>query len=117
VARGRVEPYEGDLDDYRRYLLAGENHPTRREAPKAKAEPGESGKRRQLKQRAEKAEREVAKLAGEIQKLDEALAAPDLFRRDPAQAAELSKRRASASASLERAETLWLEANNEYETA
>jgi ATP-binding cassette subfamily F protein 3 len=117
VARGRVEPYDGDLDDYRRYLLAGENTPTRRDAPKAKSEPGESGKRRQLKQRAEKAEREVAKLAEEIQKLDAALAAPDLFRRDPAQAAELSKRRAAAASSLERAEALWLEANNEYETA
>jgi len=31
VANGRVEPFDGDLDDYRRYLLSGENTPTRRE--------------------------------------------------------------------------------------
>ena len=31
VADGRVEPFDGDLDDYRRYLLSGENTPSRRE--------------------------------------------------------------------------------------
>jgi ATP-binding cassette subfamily F protein 3 len=31
VANGRVEPFDGDLDDYRRFLLSGENTPTRRE--------------------------------------------------------------------------------------
>ena len=31
VANGRVEPFDGDLDDYRRFLLSGENSPTRRE--------------------------------------------------------------------------------------
>ena len=31
VANGRVEPFDGDLDDYRRYLLSGENAPGRRE--------------------------------------------------------------------------------------
>jgi ATP-binding cassette subfamily F protein 3 len=30
VADGRVEPFDGDLDDYRRFLLSGENTPTRR---------------------------------------------------------------------------------------
>jgi ATP-binding cassette subfamily F protein 3 len=28
VANGRVEPYDGDLDDYRRYLLSGKNSPS-----------------------------------------------------------------------------------------
>ena len=31
VAYGRVEPFDGDLDDYRRYLLSGENAPGARE--------------------------------------------------------------------------------------
>ncbi|MSP94278.1 MAG: ABC-F family ATP-binding cassette domain-containing protein [Alphaproteobacteria bacterium] len=31
VAYGRVEPFDGDLDDYRRYLLSGENTPGARE--------------------------------------------------------------------------------------
>ena len=32
VADGRVEPFDGDLDEYRKFLLSGENTPTRREA-------------------------------------------------------------------------------------
>jgi ATP-binding cassette, subfamily F, member 3 len=35
VANGRIEAFDGDLDDYRRFLLSGANTPTRRE-PAAK---------------------------------------------------------------------------------
>jgi ATP-binding cassette subfamily F protein 3 len=31
VANGRIEAFDGDLDDYRRFLLSGANTPTRRE--------------------------------------------------------------------------------------
>src|SRR6478609_7046453 len=37
VADGRVTPFEGDLDDYRRFLLTGDNEPTRRVEPEPKA--------------------------------------------------------------------------------
>jgi ATP-binding cassette subfamily F protein 3 len=37
VADGRVEPFDGDLDDYRRYLLSGERTPTRRTAKRVQA--------------------------------------------------------------------------------
>ena len=33
VANGRVEPFDGDLDDYRRFLLSDKNPPTRRKQP------------------------------------------------------------------------------------
>ena len=36
VADGKVAPFEGDLDDYRRFLLSGDNAPTRRAEPEAK---------------------------------------------------------------------------------
>src|ERR1700744_3432745 len=36
VSDGKVTPYEGDLDDYRRFLLAGDNRPTRRIEPDVK---------------------------------------------------------------------------------
>jgi ATP-binding cassette subfamily F protein 3 len=45
VANGRVEPFDGDLDDYRRFLLSGENAATRREPP-------ERSVRREKKRRA-----------------------------------------------------------------
>src|ERR1700742_4062337 len=38
VSDGKVVPFEGDLDDYRRFLLAGDNTPTRRVEAKPKAE-------------------------------------------------------------------------------
>ena len=31
VAEGQVEPFDGDLDDYRRFLLSGESTPTGRD--------------------------------------------------------------------------------------
>src|SRR6202000_1338578 len=36
VADGKVVPFEGDLDDYRKFLLSGDNSPTRRVEPDAK---------------------------------------------------------------------------------
>src|SRR6202034_1147586 len=41
VSNGHVTPFEGDLDDYRRFLLSGDNSPTQR-APVAAA-PGADG--------------------------------------------------------------------------
>ncbi len=35
VADGRVEPFDGDLDDYRRFLLAGEGMPAAARIPEA----------------------------------------------------------------------------------
>jgi len=118
VSGGRVEPFDGDLDDYRRILLAGEPAPAQRKSAKPSAEP-RGGRRdlKPLKRRADQAERDVARLSDEIKTLDEALAAPELFRRDPANAAALAKRRDEAAHALEQAETTWLAAHGEYESA
>jgi ATP-binding cassette subfamily F protein 3 len=121
VANGRVEPFDGDLDDYRRFLLAGDNTPTAREPErKAKPTPRNSDRKRELKplkQRANKAERDVASLGETLKKLDAALAAPNLFQRDPAWVAALAKERSAAATALEQAEALWLAAHGEYESA
>ena len=37
VSGGRVEPFDGDLDDYRRFLLAAGGTPAQRAAAKPKA--------------------------------------------------------------------------------
>ena len=76
-----------------------------------------SRKRPPLKQRISDAEAEIARISGIIAKIDTALALPDLFRRDPKQAAQLSKARAGAASALQRAEEEWLEANSEYDEA
>jgi ATP-binding cassette subfamily F protein 3 len=125
VANGRVEPFDGDLDDYRRFLLTGDNAPTRRDEPVAKAKKEEvrrdaAEKRRTLKPLKEKveiAEHQIAELNKEIAKLDRALADPLIFTQDRAKAASVSKKRAEAQRKLEAAEARWIAANEEYEVA
>jgi ATP-binding cassette subfamily F protein 3 len=122
VANGKVEPFDGDLDDYRRFLLTGDNAPTRRDEAKPKSENRRDAaeKRRTLKPLKEKveiAEHQIAELTKEITKLDRALADPLLFTREPAKGSAVSKKRAEAQRKLEAAETRWLAAHEEYETA
>ena len=57
-------------------------------------------KRVPLKQKISDAEAEIARINGIIAKIDTALALPDLFTRDPKQAAQLSKARAGAASAL-----------------
>jgi ATP-binding cassette subfamily F protein 3 len=74
-------------------------------------------KRIPLKQKISDAEAEIARINGIISKIDTALALPDLFKRDPKQAAQLSKARAGAASALQRAEEEWLTASSQYDEA
>ncbi|EJW11862.1 ABC transporter ATP-binding protein uup [Rhodovulum sp. PH10] len=126
VANGGVSAFDGDIDDYRRLVLAGE--------PAKEEDGGGNGKglsrtdqrRAAAERRAElaplkrkigKAEQEIAKLHKRIATLDEALADPALYTRDPAKAASLAKDRAAAAEALARHEDEWLTLSAEYEEA
>lgn len=126
VADQKVTDYDGDLDDYRRMVLSargmrtnsrdrGNERDSARET--AKPERGKSEKRTPLKQKIAEAEAEIERINGIIAKIDTALALPDLFSRDPKQAAQLSKARAGAASALQRAEEVWLEASSQYDRA
>src|SRR6201996_7676113 len=125
VADHAVTNFDGDLDDYRRTVLsargmrrssrdrgANERGNDRDKAPRPKSE-----KRVPLKQKISDAEAEVARITGIIAKIDTALALPDLFKRDPKQAAQLTKARAGAASALLRAEEDWLAASSQYDEA
>jgi ATP-binding cassette subfamily F protein 3 len=111
VADRTVTPYDGDLDEYRRSVLSarGMRASSRdRDNNSGKQPRGKSEKRVQPKQKIAQAEAEIARITGIIEKIDVALALPDLFKRDPKQAAQLTKARAGAAAALQKAEEQWL---------
>jgi ATP-binding cassette subfamily F protein 3 len=133
VANQTVATYDGDLDEYRRMVLSATGVRTARDRGKenfkenirgnvketasAKPERARGEKRTPLTRRISEAEAEIARINGIIEKIDAALALPDLFTRDPKQAAQLSKARAGAEIALQRAEEDWLEASSQYDEA
>jgi len=125
VADQTVTTYDGDLDDYRRMVLSARGMRTNsrdrgsNERGNGRDKPARNGneKRIPLKQKISEAEAEIARINGIIAKIDTALALPDLFTRDPKQAAQLSKARAGAASALQRAEEEWLAASSQYDEA
>jgi ATP-binding cassette subfamily F protein 3 len=125
VADHTVTTYDGDLDDYRRMVLSARGMRTNsrdrggneRGNGRDKPQRNKAEKRVPLKQKISDAEAEIARINGIISKIDTALALPDLFKRDPKQAAQLSKARAGAASALQRAEEEWLAASSQYDEA
>src|SRR5262249_30284938 len=128
VADQAVANFDGDLDDYRRLVLStrsaraepaernqdrGNGRPDQARRPDNAREKGDT--RTSLKQKISAAEAEIARISDIIAKIDTALALPDLFARDPKQAAQLSKARANAADALQRAEEEWLAASAQFE--
>jgi ATP-binding cassette subfamily F protein 3 len=115
-----VTSYDGDLDDYRRTVLSARGTRTAsRERGPERSDRNDTRRPREkrvpLKQRISDAETEIARITGIIAKIDAALALPDLFKRDPKQAAQLGKARASAADALSQAEEKWLTASSEFD--
>jgi ATP-binding cassette, subfamily F, member 3 len=124
VADRAVTPYDGDLDDYRRMVLSARGMRTNsrdrgrdERIGRDKPQRGRNERRAPLKQRISEAETEIARINDIIAKIDTALGLPDLFTRDPKQAAQLTKARAGAESALQRAEEEWLAASSQYDEA
>ncbi|QPF88937.1 ABC-F family ATP-binding cassette domain-containing protein [Bradyrhizobium commune] len=120
VADRTVTNYDGDLDEYRRLVLSSRNAepaPRERSAASEKPQRPKSDNRGSLRKRIAEAEAEIARVGEIIAKIDTALALPDIFTRDPKQAAQLSKARANAADALARAEEQWLEASTQFDEA
>ncbi|MCV2878483.1 ATP-binding cassette domain-containing protein [Sedimentimonas flavescens] len=118
VKGGAVQPYGGDLEQYRAELLAGD--PAERPAPKAKDKPAKPSRDAILALRSEarKCEERVNKLSEMLGKLDEKLADAGLY--EAARASERDKwllKHAEARDAMVRAEELWIEALEKLEAA
>ncbi len=124
VANGTVTPFEGDTEDYRRLVLSGsEPAEPPADAPKPAVSQRDlrreaAGKREALaplRKRIKDCERSIEKLRAEIEDLDRRLAAPDLYARDPDEAAAVARARAERVHAFARAESEWLDMSEELE--
>ncbi len=112
VADGTVQPYEGDVDQYRREVL-GRSGAQRLGAPKA-ANINPAEKRAELAPLRKKIallETEIEKLEGEIAALDAKLADSASLSGNAVKFAELGRERAKKSDRLAKAEEEWLAAS------
>jgi ATP-binding cassette subfamily F protein 3 len=129
VEDGRVRPYDGDLDDYRKLLLEKRRSARRdsKEDRKAASAAQREADRRAaadlraslapLRKTIAAAEQEMAKLGSEIARLDAKLADPELYSGPAAKVTELQAARGAAANRLAAAEEKWLQATTELEAA
>ncbi|MCD1588985.1 MULTISPECIES: ATP-binding cassette domain-containing protein [Halomonadaceae] len=138
VADHRVEPFDGDLEDYRVWLKArleesrrdsrgekaerqnqqpsGDSREARKASRKAAAELRE--KLRPLKKQRDQAEKAMEKAQHELDKVEQVLADPELYT-DSSRKAELTKtlsQQAEIKARLDESERQWLSAEEALET-
>jgi len=124
VKDGTVNPYDGDLEDYKTLVTGvSSNNREKREAEKA----SKADRRREAAARRAAAEplaKEIRatealmdRLRKRIDNIEDELANPALYEKDPIKATRLAKERAELGSQLSRHEEKWLEMSTEYEEA
>ncbi|MEM8850050.1 MAG: ABC-F family ATP-binding cassette domain-containing protein [Pseudomonadota bacterium] len=116
VGGGTVQPYDGDLEGYRKVLLEGEEKAPKPQKPKAKSVSRD--RILELKAEARKAEARVQKINEMRDKLAKKLADPTLY--DDTRLGELetwNKKYAEVMEAADKAEALWLQAMEKLEAA
>jgi len=117
VKDGRVEPFEDDLQAYRRMLLQPEQ-PRKAEKPKPPARRASRDDVLVMKGEVRRNEERVAKLAQMRDKLAKKLADPVLYEPGKAGEAEVwQKKYAEVMEGLDRAEALWMASLEKLEKA
>ncbi|WP_298433824.1 ABC-F family ATP-binding cassette domain-containing protein [uncultured Jannaschia sp.] len=120
VGGGTVEPYDGDLEQYRKMLLQGEERAAGGGKKKEKAKPVPVSRERisALRKDARAAEERVKKIEGMRDKLAKKLADPALY--EDGRVGELetwNKKYAEVMEATDRAEALWMQAMEKLEAA
>ena len=130
VHQGRVADFDGDLDDYRQWLLEEQRESaTPDDAPKAEHSAAARKEQRRLEAEArtrlqplrkqlEKVEKGLERLQQQRAELEQQLAEPELYQAErKAQLAQLLQQKGEIDKALTRAEEDWLEATEALEQA
>ncbi|MCY1706384.1 ABC-F family ATP-binding cassette domain-containing protein [Pannonibacter sp. SL95] len=124
VADGGVKNFDGDMEDYRRYILQGPDAVRKASEEEARAANAQDKRREAavkraqnapLRKKLEAAEAEMARLQDKLAKIDEMMSDPDFFTRDPERAAKFAKERAFCEKKLVTTEEDWLMLSVELE--
>jgi ATP-binding cassette subfamily F protein 3 len=125
AADGTIKPFDGDMDDYARYVIDRARQTIRAGKGEAASAPRADGKKaaaqaraqlQPLKKTQDAAEHKVARFTKTIAEIDAAMADPKNYKR-PNELAQLGRDRARAQENLAKAEAEWLEAAEAYEAA
>ena len=118
VKDGSVTPYTEDLEAYRRMLLAGEDDVKTAAKPVEKPKKASRDEITALRAEVRKCEERVAKLNEMRDRLATKLADPALYEKDRAGERETwQKKYAEVMEGLDRAETMWLSAQEKLDAA
>ena len=125
VSGGSVRDYDGDLDDYRRFILDGDT-PRNAKAREAKKNPPEERMTKAEKRDArpmkpaaklQELEERIKKFSTLLERIDKALAEPNAFAGDRKKVAHFGKQRSELASALASAEDEWLALSTETESA
>lgn len=116
AADGTVKPFDGDMDDYAKFVLERAKQavkPTQvaREPENAAAPAAPQPKKaaiEPLRRKVDAAEQVMTRCTRNLAELDAQLADPDLYVKNPGKVAELTKRRENAKSKLDEAEEAWM---------
>ncbi|MEX2962393.1 ABC-F family ATP-binding cassette domain-containing protein [Microbulbifer sp. TYP-18] len=130
VAKGRLEPFAGDLEDYKRWLLdfrrdggdeqevASDPKPADGKRAQRRAAAATREQLKPLTDQLKSIERAMLKVENELAELERQLADESLYSSaDQRQIADLSRTRAQRRELLEELETQWLDISDQLEAA
>jgi ATP-binding cassette subfamily F protein 3 len=132
VANGRVKPFDGDVDDYRRMLLSERGSPSSMSEPaEAKTAPAPKVNKRDARRAKAQARQGLADLRRAVREteslmekravekahIEEELADPAIYGGPTSDFTELVKRRDKATRRLADAEEKWLKAQHDHDAA
>jgi len=123
VDGGRVKPFDGDMDDYTKLVLSKAGAGDKPKKPKEevveapKAPPKTRKDIAPLRKKIWAVEDKIAKFEEFVKKIDAVLANGEIYAKEPAKAALLSKQRNDLARALSLAEAEWLQLSAEMEEA